>query len=64
MLEILNISKYSFCLHIIAAINFLIYVWPLILFKILIQICKIISHVPIFLSDKTNYNKIYNIFLK
>jgi hypothetical protein len=31
----------------------------LILFKILIQICKTISHDSIFFSDKINHNKIY-----
>jgi hypothetical protein len=30
------------------------------LFKILVQICKIISHVLIFFSDKTNHKKIYD----
>jgi hypothetical protein len=32
-----------------------------VLFKILVKICKIISYVLIFLSDKINYNKIYDI---
>jgi inhibitor of KinA sporulation pathway (predicted exonuclease) len=36
--------------------------WPFILFKILAQICKIVSHVSIFLCDKTNHNKIYDDF--
>jgi hypothetical protein len=33
-----------------------------ILFKKLVQICKIISHILIFFNDKTNYNKIYDNF--
>jgi hypothetical protein len=43
---------------IIVRIDLLSYIWPLILFKILFQICKIISHDSIF-SDKMNNNKTY-----
>jgi hypothetical protein len=45
-------------------VDFLNYVWSFILFKILFQIYKIISYVWIIFIDKTNLNKIYDIFLK
>jgi hypothetical protein len=35
-----------------------------VLFKILVQICKIISNVSIFFSDKTNHSKIYDFLNK
>jgi hypothetical protein len=40
------------------------YILLFILFKIFVQIYKIVSHVLIFFSDKINYNKIYVILKK
>jgi hypothetical protein len=37
--------------------------WPLVLFKIFIQKCKILSQAQTILSDKTNYKKITHYFL-
>jgi hypothetical protein len=38
------------------------YVWLFVLFKILIPIYKIISHISNFFSDKSNHNKVYDNF--
>jgi hypothetical protein len=46
--------------EIIVTIDFLSYVWPFVLFKILVQICTIITHDLFFFSNKMNHNK--NIF--
>jgi hypothetical protein len=43
---------------------FISYVWPLVLYKILVQIFKIISCDTIFFSDKINNNKIYDNYKK
>jgi hypothetical protein len=45
--HVLDMFCYLILIHslFIIIINFFIYVWPLILFKILIQICKIISYI-------------------
>jgi hypothetical protein len=47
----------------VVSIDFLIYDWPFILFKILVQVCTIISYIWTLFSDKTNHNKIYNKFI-
>jgi hypothetical protein len=54
------VSMFLNCCHRL----FFSYIWPFVLFTILVQVCKFISHVSIFFSDKTNHNKIYDIFLK
>jgi hypothetical protein len=45
-----------------AVYPFVYCVLPFILFKISVQISKIISHISIFFSDKTIHNKIYDKF--
>jgi hypothetical protein len=47
---------------LLSSLTFFIFVWPFILFKILVQICKIISYVWTLFSDKINHNKIYDNF--
>jgi hypothetical protein len=57
------IIMYSLRSQIIVAIDFLNYVWLFVLFKIFIQMCKIISCVWFFFINKTNHSKIYDNFL-
>jgi hypothetical protein len=42
---------------------FAMFVHP-VFFKIVIQICEIISYIPILFSNKTNYDKIYGFIKK
>jgi hypothetical protein len=44
---------------IVVTVDFLIYIWPFVLF----QICKIISYLWSLFNDKINHNKLYNNFL-
>jgi hypothetical protein len=41
-------------------VDFLCNVWPFVLFKILIQIFKMICYISNFFSNKINHNKIYD----
>jgi ABC-type uncharacterized transport system permease subunit len=43
-------------------IDFLHHVLPFILFKIIIQICKIMSYILAFFSNKPNHNKIHDFY--
>jgi hypothetical protein len=40
------------------------YVWPFVLFKVLIKTCKIISYISTFFSNKINHNRIYHFYNK
>jgi hypothetical protein len=44
---------------VVVGIDFLNYTWLFILFKILFQVCKIISYVCTLFNNKTNHHKIY-----
>jgi hypothetical protein len=57
-----SVFSSSSLFKLLSSLTFLCYVLSFILFKILIQICKIISYISISFSDKTHYNKIYDIF--
>jgi hypothetical protein len=57
-------AHYSLRFQIIVDVNSFSYIWSFVLFKILVKICKIINHVSIFFSDKTNHNNIWWFFLK
>jgi hypothetical protein len=52
-------EKYFLWILIVDTVDFLCNIWLFILFKILIQIFKIICYISNFFSNKTNHNKIY-----
>jgi uncharacterized membrane protein (DUF373 family) len=58
----LDLSRKVIGWQFVVIIDFLCYILPFVLFKILIQICKIISYISTFFRNKTNHNKIYDFY--